>query len=137
MELKDLLKNDYKKGMTIAQVNTLLKNKDFIERNDLQDYVKKITFDKVASECASWKRKYRSLKSKNQENLKELVLKEEEYQKQYQELQRQLLVITYENQYILMGYDEVMAKESSIALYDGDITTVLKNQQKFVQKVRK
>lgn len=136
MHLKDLLKNDYKQDMTIAQVNHILKHKEFIDKRELKSYVKKPVFDKVASECAMWKRKYRSLESETQTNQEELVLDEKEYLKRYQDLQRQILIITYENQYILMGYDEVMAKEASVALFEGDIHKVLRIQQTFVQKVK-
>lgn len=47
MELKDLLGEDYKDGMTIEEVNTILANKNFIAKD---------TFDKTASELAALKK---------------------------------------------------------------------------------
>lgn len=137
MNLKSLLQEQYKEDITIKEINQFLKDKDLINKNMLTKYVKKSLFDKTASECASWKRKYRAKEKELDSVLLQQTQNTKKQYQQYRQLQKEATIIKYENQYLLLGYDEQLAKESSISLYNGDITTVFNNQNKFVKELKK
>lgn len=61
MELKDLLGESYKEGMTIEEINAVLKDKTFVDPSTLPRSVDKSVFDKTASELAAAKKKLREL----------------------------------------------------------------------------
>ena len=56
MELKELLGNDYKDGMTAEEISAAIANKTFIDKSTLPPSVSKETFDKTAAELAKIKR---------------------------------------------------------------------------------
>lgn len=136
MNLKTLLQNDYKESMTMEEINQALSNKEYINGQELSSYVKKTLYDKTASDCAKWKKAYRA----KVEELDTVLLKQtqerKEWDAKYQVLHKQATIIKYENHYLVLGYDEPLAKATSIALYNGDMQTVFTNQNKFVMSLK-
>jgi uncharacterized coiled-coil protein SlyX len=61
MDLKTLLGDDYKDGMTIEEINAALADKNFVDSSTLPKSVSKEVFDKTASELAAVKKKLREL----------------------------------------------------------------------------
>lgn len=65
MDLKDLLGDAYKEGMTLEEINEALKGKKLVDPETLPKTVTKETFDKTASELAKYKKELRELKEKS------------------------------------------------------------------------
>lgn len=65
MDLRELLGEDYKDGMTLEDVNKLLEGKTFVDPSTLPKSVSKEVFDKTASELASYKRELRKLQEEH------------------------------------------------------------------------
>ncbi len=61
MDLKTLLGDDYKDGMTIEEINAALADKNFVDSSTLPKSVSKDVFDKTASELAKTKKELRKL----------------------------------------------------------------------------
>lgn len=63
MELRELLGNDYRDGMTVEEIAAALSSKTFVDAATLPPSVPKETFDKTASELAKLKRENTELKN--------------------------------------------------------------------------
>ena len=63
MELRELLGNDYRDGMTVEEIAAALSSKTFVDAATLPPSVSKETFDKTASELAKLKRENTELKN--------------------------------------------------------------------------
>lgn len=63
MELRELLGNDYRDGMTVEEIAAALSSKTFVNAATLPPSVPKETFDKTASELAKLKRENTELKN--------------------------------------------------------------------------
>lgn len=86
MDLKTLLGDDYKDGMTIEEINAALADKNFVDSSTLPKSVSKEVFDKTASELAAVKKKLRELQESSmtaEEKLKVETEKTQELQKTY------------------------------------------------------
>lgn len=60
-DLKTLLGDAYKEGMTVDEINKALADKDLVDRSTLPKTVLKETFDKTASELAELKKKFKTV----------------------------------------------------------------------------
>jgi hypothetical protein len=81
-DLKTLLGDAYKEGMTVDEINKALADKDLVDRSTLPKTVLKETFDKTASELAELKKKVKILEESSmtaEEKAKEAELKAKEY----------------------------------------------------------
>jgi hypothetical protein len=86
MDLKTLLGDDYKDGMTIEEINAALADKNFVDSSTLPKSVSKEVFDKTASELATVKKELRKLKESSmtaEEKVQEELNKAQELQKTY------------------------------------------------------
>ena len=86
MDLKTLLGDDYKEGMTVEEINAALADKNFVDSSTLPKSVSKEVFDKTASELAAVKKKLRELQESSmtaEEKLKVETEKTQELQKTY------------------------------------------------------
>ena len=63
MELRELVGNDYRDGMTVEEIAAALSSKTFVDAATLPPSVPKETFDKTASELAKLKRENTELKN--------------------------------------------------------------------------
>jgi len=86
MELKDLLGEAYKEGMTVEEINAVLSDKTFVDPTTLPKTVDKTVFDKTASELAKVKKNLKALEQKNMtddEKIQEELKKAQEAQNKY------------------------------------------------------
>ena len=63
MDIKELLGDAYKEGMTIEEINTALADKNFVDPSTLPKSVSKELYDKTSSELAKYKKENEDLKS--------------------------------------------------------------------------
>ena len=104
---------------------------------DLSGYVKKDLFDKTASELAQ---KKKDLQARMTEDEAKKAQAEEElnrYKTEAETLRKEKTISENKAQLIKIGYDEELATATATAMVEGDLATVLKNQQTFVENVKK
>lgn len=108
-----------------------------IAEPDYTGYVKKEQLDKATSEAADWKKKYHSKLSEDEQA--EIARKQalEEMQTELESLRREKSVSSYTADYLSLGYDEALAKETAEAMADGDFKKVFANQKKFKTEFEK
>lgn len=138
LNIKEILGDKYKDNMTLAEIESALSDIDVQDESSKKE-IEKLTnsLSKSNSEAAEYKRKLREKQSEEElakeEREKELATLKEENAS----LKREKLIADNENQLIALGYDTKLAKETSLALVDGDITKVFENQKKFNEQLKK
>ncbi len=98
---------------------------------DYSGFVKKELFDKASSEIASYKKK--EFERMTEEEAAKAKAEEERaaMQARLQELERDKLINEYTAQFLGIGYDKDLARETAEALQQGDMNMVFLNQSKF------
>ena len=98
---------------------------------DYTGYVKKDMFDKVSSEVASYKKK--EFERMTEEEAAKAKAEEERaaMQARLEELERDKQINEYTAQFLGIGYDKELARETAEALQQGDMNMVFLNQSKF------
>ena len=102
-----------------------------IPEPDYTGYVKKDMFDKVSSEVASYKKK--EFERMTEEEAAKAKAEEERaaMQARLEELERDKQINEYTAQFLGIGYDKELARETAEALQQGDMNMVFLNQSKF------
>lgn len=86
MNIQELLGEAYKEGMTEAEINEALSDKELVDKSTLPPSVPKDTFDKTARELSNAKKELAKNKSENlseSEKAKEAQRRAEEAEKEY------------------------------------------------------
>lgn len=133
-DLKTLLGDKYKEGMTIDELMALEVEEPKI---DTSKYVSKELYDKAASDTANYKKQLRASMSEAEQkamaDAEELkTLKEEVAQ-----LRTEKTIVENSKGLVAIGYDEKTANEVATAFLNGDFTAVINAQAKFVDAQRK
>lgn len=107
---------------------------------DHTGYVKKETFDKTATELASFKKKEREALSEAERKAAEQADKITEQEGKITQLTEEIEAFktreqtaTYAAQYVGLGYDAELAQATAAALTKGDMKTVFANQAAFIK----
>ena len=137
MELKELLGDAYKDGMTMDEVTEALKNVQMPKDQSAEIEKLKETISKSNSEAADWKRKYQS-------TLDDATRKQQEAEEQAQknaerlaQLEKEKVIAGYKASYLAMGYDEELAADTANALAEGNDAKLFENQKKHQEAVEK
>lgn len=101
---------------------------------DYTGYVKKELFDQTAHDAADWKKKYNARLTDEEKASAERQQKIEEMEAELETLRREKTVSSYTADYLALGYEEKLAKETAEAVADGDFAKVMANQKKFLAK---
>ena len=133
-DLKTLLGDKYKEGMTIDELMALEVEEPKI---DTSKYVSKELYDKAASDTANYKKQLRASMSEAEQkamaDAEELkTLKEEVAQ-----LRTEKTIVENSKGLVAIGYDEKTANEVATAFLNGDFTAVINAQAKFVDAQKK
>lgn len=92
---------------------------------------------KANSEAAEWKKKHNALLSEDEKAKQENADYIAKLEKQNAELLEERDVAKYKTELLATGYSDELATETAKALFSGDVSTVLKNQAKFVTEQKK
>ena len=106
--LSDLLGDSYKEGMTEEEISTALQAAGAGQNNDAEINRLKAQLSKANSEA--------TMDKLTQENT---------------DLKRSIALADKKTKLVAMGYDEKLADSTAIAMVDGDMDTVMKNQATF------
>jgi hypothetical protein len=97
----------------------------------------KNSVSKANSEAAEWKKKHNALLSEDEKAKQEQADFIAQLKKQNEELLRERDVAKYKTELLATGYSDELATETANALFNGDISKVLKNQATFVAEQKK
>lgn len=89
----------------------------------------KRTIDKLSSEAADYKRKWKDTLSTQEQASMEKAEAEAAKEEEYKKLLKENTVFKSEKNYLVLGYDEKQAHDAAVAQYDGDYETLYKIQQ--------
>ena len=131
-DLKSLLGDKYKEGMTIEELMALEVETD----NSAYDNLKK-RLDEVASEAANYKKQLRANMSEAEKKAAEDAEKYAEIVAERDQLKAEKSIAEYAKGLVAIGYDDTIATEVATALHNGDAATVIKAQAKFVDAQKK
>lgn len=138
MDLKKLLGDAYKDGMTYEEIEAALKNVTPPTPDADPEVTKlKAALSKANSEAAEYKKQ---LRSKQTADEAAAAAQKEQYDKLVQEnaeLRRSQTLAEKKAKLLGMGYDERLADSTAAAMVDGDMETVMKNQSQYLEVQKK
>lgn len=140
MNLKEVLGDAYKEGMTFEEVETALESVTILEDNSAEIERLKNALSKSNSEAADYKKQLREKMTEDEQKKQREQEEREELQNKYDKLLRESVIAKNKAKLVALGYDESLADETAEAMADGDSEKVFANQQKhlasFEKKVR-
>lgn len=140
MNLKEVLGDAYKEGMTFEEVETALESVTIPEDNSAEIERLKNALSKSNSEAAGYKKQLREKMTEDEQKKQREQEEREELQNKYDKLLRESVIVKNKAKLVALGYDESLADETAEAMADGDSEKVFANQQKhlasFEKKVR-
>ena len=137
MHITDLLKDTYKEGMTVEEINKALEGIELPTDNSAEIDRLKAALSKSNSEAADYKKQLREKMSAEELKAKEDAEKIEELIKERDALLKEKTISGYKAKYLSLGYDENLANETAEALANGELDKVFANQKKHNESVEK
>ena len=137
MNIKDLLKDAYKEGMTIEEINEALEGITLPTDNSSEVERLKNALSKSNSEVADYKRQLREKMSADELKAKEDAEKQEKLQKDYDELVKKVALSENKAKLLALGYEDALATETAEAMVNGELDKVFANQKKHLDNVEK
>ena len=137
MNIKDLLKDAYKEGMSLEEIETALKDIDLPSDNSAEIDRLKAALSKSNSEAADYKKQLREKMSAEELKAKEDAEKIEELIKERDSLLREKTVAAHKAKYLALGYDENLASDAAEAIVKGDFDKVFTIQKKHNEALEK
>ena len=137
MNIKDLLKDAYKEGMTIDEINTALEGINLPTDNSAEIERLKAALTKSNSEAADYKKQLREKMSADEIKAKEESDKMTELQSKYEALLKESEITKNKARLLTLGYEDKLASETAEAIVNGDTDKVFANQKKHLESVEK
>ena len=137
MNIKDLLKDAYKEGMSVEDIENALKDIDLPTDNSAEIDRLKTALSKSNSEAADYKKQLREKMTEEERKAKEDSEKWDEIVKERDALLREKTVATHKARYLSLGYDEKLADETAEAMTNGELEKVFANQKKHLDAIEK
>ena len=137
MNIKDLLKDAYKDGMTVEEINAALEGIELPTDNSAEVERLKNALSKSNSEAADYKKQLREKMSADEIKAKEDSDKMEELQSKYDALLKESEISKNKARLLALGYEDKLATETAEAIVNGDTDKVFTNQKKHLDSVEK
>lgn len=137
MTLQDLLKDSYKEGMTLEEVEVALGEVAMPEDKSAEIEKLKNAVSKANSEAAEHKRKLRETLSDSEQKAQQEADRVAKLEADYAKLLHESTVTQRKADFLALGYDEKLAAETAEALVNGDFTTVFANHGKHQTNLEK
>lgn len=134
-DLKSLLGDKYKEGMTIEEIMSLDVETPKADTSAYDNLKKR--FDEVASEAANYKKQLRANMTEAEQKAAADAEKYATMEAELEKLKADKAIAENAKGLVAIGYDENLATEVATALYNGDSATVIKAQAKFVDAQKK
>ena len=137
MNIKDLLKDAYKEGMTLEEIETALKDIELPNDSSAEIERLKKALSNSNTEAAKYKNQLREKMSAEEQKAKDDAEKIEELMKERDALLREKTVAGHKAKYLALGYDESLAGDTAEAMANGEIDKVFANQKKHLDALEK
>lgn len=137
MKIQDLLKDAYKEGMTVEEINEALASVEFPVDQSAEIERLKTALTKSNSENAEWKKKHREALSEEERKAQETADLIKQLQEENATLTRDSNVSKHKAKFLGMGYEETLANDAAVAMVDGDMEKLFSYQQKHQEALEK
>lgn len=137
MNIKDLLKDAYKEGMTVEEIETALAGIELPTDNSAEIERLKNALSKSNSEAADFKKQLREKMSADELKAKEDAEKQEKLQNDYDALVKKVTISENKAKLLALGYEDKLATETAEAMANGELDKVFANQKKHLEAVEK
>ena len=137
MKIQDLLKDAYKEGMTVAEIEAALEAVEIPADQSAEIERLKTALSKSNSENAEWKKKHREALSEEERKAQEMADRMKELEEQNATLLRDSSVSKHKAKFLGMGYEEALASDAAVAMVDGDMEKLFSYQQKHQEALEK
>ena len=140
MKIKDLLKDAYKEGMSLEEIEAALADIEIPADQSGEIERLKSALSKSNSENAEWKKKHREALSEEERKAQEMADRMKQLEEQNAALLRESSVSKHKARFLGMGYEEALANDAAVAMADGDMEKLfsyqLKHQEALEKKIR-
>lgn len=126
-----VLGDSYKEGMTEEEISTALQAAGAGQNNDAEINRLKAQLSKANSEAADYKKQLRGKQTADEAAAAEQKATMDKLTQENTDLKRSIALADKKTKLVAMGYDEKLADSTAIAMVDGDMDTVMKNQATF------
>lgn len=137
MNIKDLLKDAYKEGMTVEEIETALAGIELPTDNSAEIERLKNALSKSNSEAADFKKRLREKMTADEIKAKEEAEKQEKLQSDYDALVKKVTISENKAKLLALGYEDKLATETAEAMANGELDKVFANQKKHLEAVEK
>ena len=137
MKFKDLLKDAYKEGMTVEEIEAALADIEFPEDQSAEVKRLKDALSKSNSENAEWKKKHRDALSEEERKAQEVAEELKQLREQNEKLVRESNLSKHKAKFLGMGYEDALASDAATAMVDGDMEKLFSYQQKHQEALEK
>ena len=137
MNIRDLLKDAYKEGMSLEDIEKALEGIELPNDGSAEIDRLKAALTKSNSEAADYKKQLREKMTAEEAKAKEDADKWEELQSKYDALLKESNITKNKARLLALGYEESLATEVAEAMADGDTDKVFAGQQKHLDSVTK
>ena len=137
MKLKDLLKDAYKDGITVEEIESALAEVEIPADQSAEIERLKSALSKSNSENAEWKKKHREALSEEERRAQEAAEELKQLREQNEQLLRESNLSKHKAKFLGMGYEEALATDAATAMIDGDMEKLFSYQQKHQEALEK
>ena len=137
MKLKDLLKDAYKEGITVEEIESALADVDIPADQSAEIERLKAALSKSNSENADWKKKHREALTEEERKAQEMADLIKQLTEQNEKLTRESNVSKHKARFLGMGYEDALANDAAVAMADGDMEKLFSYQQKHQEALEK
>lgn len=137
MRIKDLLKDAYKEGMSLEDIEKALESVEMPTDNSSEIERLKNALSKSNSEAADYKKQLREKMTAEEAKAKEDADKMSDLQSKYEALLKESTISKNKARLLALGYDDALASEAAQAIADGDSDKVFAAQKKHLEAVEK
>lgn len=137
MKFKDLLKDAYKEGMTLEEIEAALADVELPADQTAEVERLKTALSKSNSENAEWKKKHRDALSEEERKSQEVAEELKQLREQNEKLLRESNLSKHKAKFLSMGYEEALATDAATAMADGDMEKLFSYQQKHQEALEK
>ena len=137
MDIKAVLGDAYKEGMTVEELTTALAKVELPkDQSEEINHLKEVISNKN-SEAAEWRKKFEATLDESQK--KELAAQEQAKKdaEELAQLKKEKAIASYKASYLSMGYEESLAEDTANALFEGNDAKLFENQKKHMEAVEK
>lgn len=137
MNIKDLLKDAYREGMSVEDIEKALESIELPNDGSAEIERLKAALSKSNSEAADFKKQLREKMTAEEVKAKEEAEKMADLQSKYEALLKESTITKNKARLLGLGYADDLAAEVAAAMAEGDTDKVFAGQQKHLDSVEK